>query len=457
MKNITGNINTNNYSLRQIPEHYSNQKTENDEVFFFDKTKILEFSNSLDEWEINILFGENGFYSVKGKDVEKKQKEYLSELENFVSKKYSELNLSSPDTKEIFSQIKQEKLNAIKEQMQLHTDKELQDWQLNVFENALELNKQKAVLYKNNQNIVDISLKNGLTILKLMSEQEKWKDEILRFNYKKYKSEFYSGIISAFILDKDIKACIYYEKYKEFLDKTVQTDLENAVKDLKVNIIGYNWAKELFSYNLPEDEQEKEFTKIKDELIRKSARAYIKIFNDIKKQQEENDYKLKNSDNWQKIVSNIKNNTSCYFLDIDFSLKEKDIKRKKEYIKKIIAGSYITSDEDEYLKLFDELTKDIQKFKKSDISDYICCLSEEDFNFFFELQQDKNNTIMLAAADYFYILNLLKKYKVTSKEDKYKLFKLYFTAIKDYETTNKKIADLSTRNNILNDIKDRYV
>ncbi len=454
---MQGSYNNSGYSLRQIPEYYSKQKKEDNDLFFSDKTKILEFSNLVDEWETNVLFGENGFYSIKGKNVEKQQKEYLSELENFVGKLYSELQLSSPDTKDIFFKIKQEKINAIKEQMQLHTIKEMNQWQLDVFENALELSKKKAVLYKDNPKVIDVSLKNGFTILNLMAQQEKWKSEIIKFNSKKYKSDFYYGIIEAFILEKDVRASVYFEKYQDDLDEKIRDDLEKSINDLKVNIIAYNWAKELFSYNLTEIEQEKEFCKIKDELVKKSAKAFMKIFNMTKKQQEDDNYKLKNSDNWQKIVSNIKNNSSSYFLDIDFSLKEKDIQKKKEYLKNIGSNKYIISDENEYLKLLDDLSNDILQFKQSDLSDYICCLSEEDYNFFLELQQDKNNTVAFVIADYFYISNLLEKYNINSKKDKYKIFKLYFTAIKNYETTNKKPADLSTRNNILNDIKDRCV
>ena len=67
------------FSLRKI-DVFDENVLDND--FSLDKVKILDFSNSIDKWEQELLFSENGFYSLKGKDVENKVKEFYSEIRN---------------------------------------------------------------------------------------------------------------------------------------------------------------------------------------------------------------------------------------------------------------------------------------------------------------------------------------------------------------------------------------
>ena len=61
------------FSLRKI-DVSSEDVLDND--FSLDKVKILDFSNSIDKWEQELLFSQKGFYSLKGKAVENKTKEY---------------------------------------------------------------------------------------------------------------------------------------------------------------------------------------------------------------------------------------------------------------------------------------------------------------------------------------------------------------------------------------------
>ena len=75
---------TQTYSLRKIPEKniQINFEEENN-----DKIKILELMNIIDEWEKEVLFANNGFFSLKGKKDENKTKEFVKELDDFISSK----------------------------------------------------------------------------------------------------------------------------------------------------------------------------------------------------------------------------------------------------------------------------------------------------------------------------------------------------------------------------------
>ena len=50
-----------------------------------------------------------------------------------------------------------------------------------------------------------------------MAEKEKWDNKLLNRKKDEYKSNFYYSLIDAFVREKDIKASLYFDKYKEFL------------------------------------------------------------------------------------------------------------------------------------------------------------------------------------------------------------------------------------------------
>ena len=107
---------TDSYSIRKIPVVYK-ENIDSENIDSIDKIKILEISNFIDKWEQEILFSENGFYSLKGKNVENKTKEFIQELNELVNSKIFEINFSDSMYKEIISDIKNKKIAAIKKQM----------------------------------------------------------------------------------------------------------------------------------------------------------------------------------------------------------------------------------------------------------------------------------------------------------------------------------------------------
>ena len=90
---------TSSFSMRKIP--FVEKETQIVDVTdeYVDKIKILELSSSIDEWEREILFSENGFYSLKGRDIDKKLKEFINELEKFINNKISLMNFSNEETR----------------------------------------------------------------------------------------------------------------------------------------------------------------------------------------------------------------------------------------------------------------------------------------------------------------------------------------------------------------------
>ena len=81
------------FSVRKIPTIPKEVNLSEIDDEKLDKIKILELCNHIDEWEKEVLFSENGFFSTKGKEVKNKSKEFISELDRFISSKISSMNL----------------------------------------------------------------------------------------------------------------------------------------------------------------------------------------------------------------------------------------------------------------------------------------------------------------------------------------------------------------------------
>ena len=83
------------FSIRKIPVTESEIQQEALSDNHIDKIKILELSNIIDKWEQELLFSENGFFSLKGKTVEGKINEFVAELDGFIDSKIQEISVIS--------------------------------------------------------------------------------------------------------------------------------------------------------------------------------------------------------------------------------------------------------------------------------------------------------------------------------------------------------------------------
>ena len=84
---------TQSFSMRKIP-FVQKENLFSDNSVNTNEIKILELSNIIDAWEKEVLFSNKGFFSLKGKDVENKSKEFAQELEKFINAQASKIIVS---------------------------------------------------------------------------------------------------------------------------------------------------------------------------------------------------------------------------------------------------------------------------------------------------------------------------------------------------------------------------
>ena len=443
------------YSMRKIPI----MKKDSQAVLIesdIDKVKILELSNFIDEWEKELLFSETGFFSLKGRSVENKTKEFIEELDQLISTKIYEINFSKQESKNIIIEIKKRKLDAIKSQMLAYEKNEMKNWEFEVYENSIKSCIQRAVLYKNNPEIIDSSFKNGISIIETMAEKEKWNDKTLTVRRNIFEADFFFEIINSFILARDAKASFYFEKYKEKLAAKDKITLDEAIKTLKNNVIAYNWAKELFSYEMSAENNEKEIKEIKDKELQFFVRKYLSEFLQEKKKEEKTKEQEKNEKNWKEIISILEKEPDKAELYIDYTLSKESINSKKNYIKMIRKDGYTTTNRTSFLNLIKMMFDDYEKFKQEDISNYRKDLSVEDYNLIEKMRSFSAAEYTFLNSDYSYIQSRLSTKQIDGKEDLYKLIKLVIAAKENYVSIKKEEPDIEKRNKIIDEVLARY-
>ena len=441
------------YSVRKIPTVdvvIQNEEENNDKI------KILELINAIDEWEKTVLFAQNGFFFLKGKNVENKTKEFLKELDDFISFQISQYHFVDSTSKLLVSEIKKNKLKSIEEQMINYEKLQLKSWEIEVYENSIKSCIQRAVLYKDVQDIVSLSFNQALEILDLMSKREKWSKKTYEAKKEIFESDFYFELINAFILDKDVKAAVCFKQYKDKILDEKREQIEKSIEVFKNNVIAFNWAKELFSYNLPDEKNQTEINEIKDKELENLVKHYLSDFKLEEKRTKELKEKETNENNWKEIISKLSSEPDRTELFIDYTLNDESIKAKKFYIKQMRANGYINTDKKEFLSLLEDCIENFEKFKQKDISNFHKSLSAEDYDLLEKIKKYTSQEYSFLVSDYAYISKQLEKSGIKEKEEIYDFIKFVFASKDNYVSNKKEEPDIETRNKLIKSAIERY-
>lgn len=445
------------FSLKKIPlTEKKNDVFQNEDKKYLDKVRLLELSNFIDEWEKELLFSENGFFSLKGKQVENKASEYILELEKFINSKLSKINFFIENSKRAALEIKRIKIENIKKQLDQYEQKELYEWEISVYNDSIQSAHNKAVLYKDNPEIVIKSINNGISVISIMAEREHWKKNILERKKEKFIANCCFDIIKSFLDERNINFPAYYNTYSKYLSEEQKFEIEKTIEEIKLNILGYNWAVELFSYNLTSEENDNKIKELCDPQFESVVSSYINILEKVKKDKELYKNKQEIDKNWENIIDLLDKEPEKSLLYVDFTKEKNIVKAQKEYIKKIIKNGFIDTDKSIFIELFEKMLDDFNSFKKEILSKQRHVLSDIDYKFFENIQKLPDIEYLKVSTDYKYLLNRLTVEKIVDPEKKYLFILDYRLALKEYKELNSKEPDLNERNKIIEFISEKY-
>ncbi|MBQ3640503.1 hypothetical protein II906_01005, partial [bacterium] len=425
------------FSTRKIPVDFKSDE-QIEASCDKDKIKIIELCNAIDKWEQEILLGENGFFSLSGEEPNKKSKEFLEELNSFINSKISQIHFKETSSRDIAIDIKTKKIKAIQKQMEEYAQQQLSNWETQVFEEAVNSCIQRAVSYKTSVEIVKSSYQNAMAVLDFMAKKEKWSPKTKSSRKKQFESEFYSSIINSLVEEKNPQAFVIFNKVKDKLEIEDKEETEKSITKLKNNVIAYNWAQELLSYNLADEENEQEINSIEDSDIKGIVKDYIKAFKSDTKLKEQQEEDIRNEENWQEIISVLEKEPDKAFLYLDYSLDKVSQNAKMSYIKDFRADGYIKTKEEKFIELIKNFNENFEEFKKESISDYRAVLSKEDYELIAGLKDISADDYSLFAFDGDYIAEKLPKSVLSSDKELYKIIKALFVIRKIYIKSNHK-------------------
>lgn len=220
----------------------------------YDKTKLIEFSNFIDNWSNENLYDkEKGYFNKTGKEAMGKSPDVMASFDKYadeyISKAgfYGGWGLRARD-------IVQKKRNTIERYVNAHDKQETDKWQDAVYTDAITNVFSRAVQGRNNENDLNIFYKDGMTLLDNYAATKGWdKDpEMLAIKKKEYTGNFHAQILDAYIAEGSLKAREYFNKNKDKFTSEMQNRYLSRIHTEEVNYTARTTAQSLLGKSAEE-------------------------------------------------------------------------------------------------------------------------------------------------------------------------------------------------------------
>jgi len=124
--------------------------------------KLMELSNSIDQWEQENLYDkDNGYYFKNGKDAVGKSAEVLKNYDDFIEK-YKSQNRVSPEAQRRMNSIIERKKTRISYGVNTHDVQQTNNWAKIEGQKVIDNAIVGMVHARNNENEMQVQLLNGL-------------------------------------------------------------------------------------------------------------------------------------------------------------------------------------------------------------------------------------------------------------------------------------------------------
>lgn len=213
----------------------------------YDKAKLVEFSNFIDNWSNENLYDkEKGYFNKTGKEAMGKSPDVMASFDKYadeyISKAgfYGGWGLRARD-------IVQKKRNTIERYVNAHDKQETDKWQDAVYTDAITNVFSRAVQGRNNPNDLNTFYKDGQTLLDNYAITKGWdKDpEMLAIKKKEYEGSFHAQILDAYLAEGSLKAREYFNKNKDKFTPEIQNRYLTRIHAEEVNYAARETAQTL--------------------------------------------------------------------------------------------------------------------------------------------------------------------------------------------------------------------
>ncbi len=351
------------------------------------KTRALELSNKIDQWEKEkLLDPENGYYSRLGKDAMRDENgqggavNVLNDIESKINEEITKSGLTWGYGKQMAELVKTRKMDTLYRGATAHELKQVQSWGLNTLQEAENNAIQRGIIHRESPEIIDTAFANGKVTLLQKAQLLHWDEDTTRINLAKYNSDFYSGILHAYLQDGNLKATEFYEEHKDKLLPDAQKSYLGQVKNNELKYKARSSAENLVYFS-PE-----EAYKFIDGIDNIDEQALTRQFYNTKVHEQDRLKKLQQdqleNNSWEKIKETLDIN------DIDLGGSPETIKAQMSYIEQMKKYGRIATENSTYVELLEMSTYDAERFKTLNLNNYLPYLSESEFKEFKKRQQE---------------------------------------------------------------------
>lgn len=201
----------------------------------YDRTKLFELSNTLDNWSFENLHDKDKGYLYKtGKDAMGKSQDILNNYDKYSSEvlsKYSFMGQYETQARSII----QGKRRSIQYYAEAHDKKESDKWQDSVFSDAISNVLSKAYMGRNNEPDLIKFHNDGYTVLDNYAITKNLSEEQISMLKKDFDAKFHSQILNGYLAEGSLKAKGYFEKYKDKFTPEMQTSYIQKIRNEEID------------------------------------------------------------------------------------------------------------------------------------------------------------------------------------------------------------------------------
>lgn len=353
------------------------------------KTKIVDLTNKMDAYENQTLYDkDNGYFYKTGANAMNQSPVIMADYDNYADKLLKDSKLSGQYL-DAARQALIAKRNKTFPSVAKHDADETKTWQNGVYTEKENNFLNKAILDRNDDNLLNQNLQQGYNVIQLQADLQNWDEPTKELKKQDFTSKYHVAVINALLGDGSLRAKQYYEAHKDQINPAQHNQILNAVNNNEMKYKAVSNAEQMEL--MPINEAYNFLDNIENIYERKETeREYNSLLNrkdNIKKQQDAAISSELMNQFYDVLQSGDKDAMSAYLQSVYASglspdMLDKMVDKVKTYQE---IGQYITNwGHKQYLE--DMAAYNADEFKTLNLADYD--LSKSDYEHFANMQRN---------------------------------------------------------------------
>lgn len=347
--------------------------------------KLLELSNSIDQWEQQNLYDkENGYFYKYGKDAVGKSEDVMKNYDDFIQE-FKSKNRVTPYAQARMNSIIERKKARISSGVNHHDMQQTYNWAKIEGETAMDNSIVGMVHARNNPDEMAIQMNNGLQAVRWQGMTQKLDADTIAAMEKDYKSKAHEAVLNSFIQEGSLQAGEYFEKHKDEIKPEAQARYIGAIKNEEMKYQARNLASDIVSTSANEQEAVKKAESIKDINLSDQVVSRVKRHYSEQEQYKRQEEREALNSFYTKAVEAAQNGGILSYDDIPDNLDPQTKLGLMNYVNK---NGQPETDDEVWETLYNMSVNNAQGFAKEDLNKYRGFLSDGEYKSFIKKQQE---------------------------------------------------------------------